>query len=334
MLGDVVCRVPEFKSKVSTKLLDHVFENWTETPDVNVATLVEQDETWKEFWLYASGTKYWCPRLCAIKAMYPVLAKKIKADDKWNFGQGHAYHDLFRRRIMPSLGGQFLGSWERYVDVPDRDCGVMAYEVSPSVVPEFDSSMDIVRGWGPKPKGKGWVYNESKVRVNDHRIVVKLDGIVSWNDGLLEVQEIKSEKSTARDDLDPMMGGAPRSHHVDQCMIGMAATGIKDCRLTYVFKGEPYLRTAWMEHEIEYDQSRVDRLFSVADSCVSAVRLCDEKKASVEDDEELFSSPEDSFAWLNEHFDRRDGCPMKSKGDARYCLGRDFCFQKFKKAKK
>lgn len=332
MLGSVIsrCSVDPGVS-VSRRLSDYVSANWSDVREVNRASLVKQEETWKEFWLYASNTKYWCPRLSAIQSVYQIPPSKFSSEDKWNFGQGNALHYLFQSDMFQSLGEKFLGSWVRYVKTKDGSCGYRC-EYYPSATYNCGpSDSSIVRGWGPKPDGDGWAYTESKVRLNKHRIVVKLDGIIDWGDGDLEVQEIKSEKSSARDDLDSMMGGAPREHHVDQCTIGMHATGIKKCRLIYVFKGEPYLKNAFLEYEIVYDAARAELLLAQAESCVGAVKKCDELCGCDPENGYSFESAVDSYQWLNDNFERRDTCPMKSKGDARYCIGRDFCFQKIKK---
>lgn len=336
MIGDVVRKTETSeKPKISTRLRDFVLDSWTEERQVIAPTLVKQDETWKEFWLYASGTKQWCPRMCAIRALFPVVGEKIKAEALWNMGQGKAYHRLFQDDIWRSLGGKFLGCWGRYMKCEDMHL----YRRNSVTWDEPDFGDDEYRSveniWVEEPRVDGdsfknrWEYIEPKIRMYDYRVVAKLDGIISWDDGL-EIQELKSEKSIARDDLDPMIGGAARKDHVEQVQLGMWASGIHRSRITYMFKGEPLLRNSLMEHEIPYDEEIVSRLKGVAKQCVEAVDACDKVKT-----EGVFEESEDAFAWVEEKFERLPECPMKSKGKARYCSARDFCFPKgYRKKKK
>jgi hypothetical protein len=259
--------------------------------------------------------------------------EEFGSETLWNFDQGHAYHNLFQQRILPSLGGEFLGSWMRDVEYPAiHGNSTFVIEASDSGIELDDDGekRDVVRRWGPMPDGEGWRYVESKVRLPDYRIVVKFDGILHYADGLMELFELKTEKDQQKDYLDPMLGGGPRQNHVGQCNLGMFASCIKQARIGYLFKGAMSLSNALMEVVVPYDEAIVDRLKSTAKKCVAAVRMCDEERKIGGYD--YLETHEEVFEFVNSHFPRLEACPMKSKGQARYCKGRDVCF--FKKAKK
>ena len=163
MIGNVVRqqRSPE-KPKVSTLLRDTLLENWKEARTNFAPTLVPQenpDDVWKEFWLYASGTKNWCPRMCALNALNGAPDSNFKAETLWNFGQGNALHWLFQNDMLRSLGIDFLGSWERYVNsgVQRASGDTWVKQIHPEIpdntmVPE---GHEIVRGWAPVPEDDG-----------------------------------------------------------------------------------------------------------------------------------------------------------------------------------
>jgi len=336
MLGKVVRqqKSPE-KPKVSTKLRDALLESWTEQRDAFVPTLMGEDnpaDAWKEFWLYASGTKKWCPRMTALLALSnEVKGEPFDAETLWNFGQGNAMHSLFQDDAMQSLGAQFLGSWERVIDSGvQRVTGQTLVRQSTDFKNDIPDGHELVRGWGPKPLNDNlgdWQYREAKVRMPGIRVVVKFDGVVDWGgDFGLEIQEFKTEKSDARDQLDPMVGGKARVQHVEQVMLAMEATGIHRARITYIFKGAVSLRSSLLEHEIVYDPDMVNRLKIVAKECVQAVKLVDNMKADNPNGIQLFTDDSEKALWMDEHFPRLPECPMKSKGNARYCGARDACF--------
>lgn len=337
MLGKVVQQqIAPKKEIVSTWMRDQVLEKWKDGRENLLATLEEQDETWKEFWLYASETDAWCPRMCALKSFF-VLDKKIfKAETLWNFGQGNAYHELFQKNIWPkTFGKNFLGSWERYVIQDDK----LSYRkeetdsvhwLNSDVGSEFlfdhedADKMMVVNPWQSCPEGDGWRYVESKVRVDGYRIVVKLDGILR-KDTVLETQELKTEKGAARDILDPCIGGSPRKKHIEQVNLGMWVTGIKNNRLSYIFKDALGFGTSLLEHEISYDEEIIENLKQRAENCVKVVKQCDEKKRDMKKKEEEWKDGE-CFNWIDEKFKRDVECPMKSKGKAKNCKARDLCF--------
>lgn len=340
MIGDVVRQqVARGRPRVSTSFRDAVLDRWREARVRGVPTLNKQRDIWKEFWLYASDTKNWCPRLCALRAFHDAQRDELDAETLWSFEQGNAYHRLFQEHLFASLGSDFLGAWERMVPVfgnmqdvlrrlrsgyPD-DLYDLKYR---GYSDERDSERrHIVRAWGPPPVGYGWRYVESKVRMLDQRIVVKFDGILRLC-GVLEVEEVKTARDHQRDRLDPMLGGGPVQAHVEQLMLAMWATGIRKGRLIYLFKGAQSFSTALLEHELVYDADMVERLKEVAVKCVDAVKLCDKKK-----EDGSFDSDEKKTEWIDENFPRYDECPMKSKGRARTCPGRDLCFQKRKMSK-
>jgi hypothetical protein len=321
MIGSVVRQqqTPE-KAKQSHRLRDALMRSWSETRESSGVSLVEQEEVWKEFWLYASNTKNWCPRLCVINAMFKQTPEVFAAETMWNFDQGHAYHSLFQEKILPSLGDKFLGAWQdgtgKVFDEPTAEWF------------KLPEGHELVRGITPyRGEFKGMKYAETKIRVPGIRLVVKFDGFIRWSaDEGLEIQEIKTEREDARDQLDPMVGGGPRPAHVEQVMLAMHAAGVTKARITYVFKGANSFSSSMIEHEIPYDQEMVDRLCSIAKRCVDAVRLCDEMKADNPNDISLFDDDAAKGAWLDGMVQRLSECPMKSKGRAMRCSGRDDCF--------
>lgn len=340
MLGHVIHKQNiDETPRISKKLIELILENWRENrSDSRLATLVPQDETWKEFWLYASNTKYWCPRLCAIKA-FVKTDNIVDAEGLWNMEFGKAVHSVFQTSILPSLGAKLLGAWKKYfpLEVPiGKD---FEHKIFKLVRSSFwnqvndDEDRHIVRGWGTKPEGKGWEYDEVKIRMLKYRIVCKLDAILRIN-GEEEIFELKTEKEIARDDLDPFMGGAPRVDHVNQVSLGMWATGIRRSRICYNFKGVPYFRTSLMEHEIPYDEDIVNRLKRLALMCVEAVRMCDKYKMDVESGKPFFEDEKSMYGWLDGRFERLQECQLKSQGKPKYCPGRNICFPKGYRRKK
>jgi len=332
MLGDLVKQVvsPVDENKddmVSYKLRDAIVTGWKSNREGGRRpTLKKQKDVWREHWAYASGTKYWCPRMKIIEmASEQIIESSYDVEDLWNFAQGNAYHTLFQSEILSSLSKILLGTWERFVKGDD---GLYLRETEPSDFKtdeaeyerKFGIKRDIVRGWGRKPDGKDWVYREAKVRLPDSRIVVKFDGLLDWGNGELEVFELKSEREQARDSLNPFMGGKPRAYHVEQCQLGMLATGVKKARLVYLFKGGYSFKTALIEHEIVFDQKLALSLLERAKSMRDAVLFFDDLTP-----EERLEKVQD-LEWLDDHYPRVAECPMKSKGNARYCAGRDICF--------
>lgn len=333
MLGKTLrdLRAPR-KLETSRKLADAIVANWREEREGIRPTMQPQDETWREFWLYASSAHDWCPRLSALETLFAETDAKqvIESELLWLFDQGHAYHDMFQQKILPCLpDGVFQGSWQRTVIDP-KDFSLRV-ESPTWKVPDLPDR-EIVRGWGPRPEGDGWRYVESKVRFKRERIVVKVDGILNWPDAPGEVLEIKTEKMEARDSLNPSLGGMPREKHVIQANLGMAATGLTRGRLLYVFKGAPDLRTALVEHVLERDDALIERLLDLAFDCRCAVEGAEAALVSALEkapEAVQVGSPE-----ANAFYDalwaavppRLDACPMKSKGRARYCPGRELCF--------
>lgn len=330
MLADVVKqqRSQLGSGRPSILLMDEVRKLWREERRFFPPTLVKQRETWKEFWLYASDTKNWCPRACALNAILPIVPKELTVEDLWNFGQGHAYHKLFQGEILQALGDRLLGGWERFVRQDDPGLYVKS-KPNTWVEPKFgdDENRQVVNPWVERPFGDGWRYVEPKVRMLDYRIVVKLDGIIRLSDySDFEVFELKTARQQMRDHYDPMMGGSPRPEHIEQVNIGMWATGLKRARIVYLFKGDFSFIGSMVEHEIEYDESIMNRLKGLARQCVDAVRLCDEIKTDNSKGESFFTDGKDAAEWWNDNFPRLSECPMKSKGKAKDCPCRDACF--------
>ena len=319
------------KLEVTTKLRDAIFENWKEKRIFSQPTLDSLDEVWREFWLHASGAHNWCPRMSALETLTPNReSETLKAELLWMFDQGHAYHDMFQQKILPCLpAGVFQGSWQRMVLDPSDF--KMTVQDSMRGAEDFPDR-DIVRGWVPRPEGDGWRYVESKIRWPRERIVVKLDGVLCWPDQPAEVLEIKTERLSARDSLNPAMGGVPREKHVVQANIGMAATGLTRARILYVFKGADDLSSSLLEFVIERDDEMIGKLLALAYDCRCAVERAEGvrgaalEKITDETDEKQF----EEFKAACEAVvpPRLPECPMKSKGRARLCPGREMCFPK------
>ncbi|MDD5511096.1 MAG: hypothetical protein PHI12_09845 [Dehalococcoidales bacterium] len=330
MLGNVVTQDrPSEVSKISTRLRDAILENWAETRDGSRPTLCPQGKISDEFWLNASETKQWCPRLYAYASLFDSAQQIRSAEDLWNMGQGTAYHNLFQNSILPvTFKTCFEGDWtsnEPYIQAETAQR--LGFELSKN-----DGEKRIIEcGYGAFDFQRGARYLEPKIRMPDYRMVVKVDGIIRWPDGA-EVLELKTEKSSARDQLEVGLGGGPRAHHVEQVHIGMFATGIHRARIVYIFKGESSLSNSLLEHEIPYDEAIISRLIAKAKDCVAAVKACDDLRGG-KSWEEMAANPalqdtESRIKWIDERFKRDNDCPMKSKGKARYCAARDLCFWK------
>jgi len=327
----------------TTKLTDAILENWTEERTVQRPSLKPcPGEEWREFWLYASSAHDWCPRLYALYTAFLRdgldFGELLNADTLWNFGQGHVYHDLFQQKILPSLEGVLMGSWERFVRKPEFSRETVVREVSPGGSLREDGAR-VERGWGFRPQGDGWRYFESKIRFDRERVVVKLDGILAWPDAPHEVLEMKTEKLEARESLNPAMGGTPRVKHVIQANIGMWATGLTRARILYIFKGAPNLQLALLEHVIERDDNLIERIKARAFDCTCAVRGMEEHidrewtkivqplaQPFADDDAKEKAMAAFKLGLWDAVPPRLDDCPMKSKGRAKNCAGRDLCF--------
>jgi len=355
MLGQFMRQRTELppQSIASSKVLDAVKEHWRRSASVTDVTLAKKKPIWKEWWIGASSIHKICPRMFALMAAVGsdgIKAEEFNAETLWLFDQGHAYHDLMQQKILASLpDGILLGRWKRY---EDGDRGQLVEEIT-NFKNDVPDGVSLERGWGPRPEGDGWRYDEPKLRVPQHRLVVKIDAILDWpdEDGL-EVVEIKTEKSSEKDVLNPRLGGRPRSQHVEQAHIGMFATGIRRARIVYIFKGEKSLSTSVIEHVIEWDQALMDDILRRAETCVKVVGVMDDRRRilTLEVCEEAHPG-EDAVEYEDLRPDLQDevrvrlkkiadevprliGCDMKSKGRPRYCGGRDLCFGVRKRKKK
>lgn len=331
MLGKIARQAQPKAVEISTALTDALMESWTEQRDVIAPTLGPLEEEWREFWLYASSAHKWCPRMYALMTANAdkLVGEIIKPDTMWLFEQGHVYHDVLQQKALMSLPKEcFLGSWMRLV--PDVEATkraghlVMDREVAEGKQPFSES--DIIRGWQVRPEGDDWQYVESKIRMHDIRVVVKLDGILALPDQPKEVLEIKTESLSALDSLNPRVGGVPRPQHILQCQIGMMGTGLDRARILYVFKGARKPTDAFIEHVVERDEGAIRKIRKLASECVAAVTATEAAMESGLEGDDL-------NARIDEEYPRFEDCPMKSKGKARYCGGRDLCFPKKKKKK-
>jgi len=361
--------MPECPYESSTKVADSIKVYWHEKGWVQNVTLDPKDKIWKEWWIGASGLHNACPRMyalmCAAGYAGELKAGLVPPGSLWNFAQGHMYHDLFQYRILPSFpGAMLLGKWERMVSgtgegvrhTPSEGCSVRSkvmVKEETQFVNEVPDGVLLERGWGPKPPGDGWKYSEPKVRIPDLRAVIKLDGIVDWNqDGDLEIQEIKTEKESAREDLHPSFGGRPRQKHVEQVNLAMLGTGIDRARIIYVFKGADYLGGSTVEWIIPRDEAVIDQIKDRLKESVDTVRSLHEERDRIVPlvCEEMRPGEEvlpfvDLNGDLREEVGRRlkvvaqgieklPECKLKSKGRPKYCDGRDLCFGVRKRKKK
>lgn len=299
---------------VSTKISDIIKEHWNETRESSEITLEKKDPIWKEWWIGASSISKACPKMFALMCANGVSSEVLNSETLWNFGQGTMYHKLFQQNILLSFpDGMLHGRWKRR-----RRNGTLDWTMFKNEVPE---GVLLERGWGPKPIGDGWEYDEPKLRIPDNRVVVKIDAILADDDGL-EVQEIKTEKSYARDILNPMLGGRPRESHIEQVHVGMWATGIGRARIIYVFKGERTFSSSILEHVVHRDERIIDDLKTRTRKCVDAVKKIESICGS---DERIVAAKE---------MERLPECKLKSKGKPKYCDARDLCFGVRKKKKK
>lgn len=363
MLGDFTRDQSEQECQYesSTMVASAIKEYWKGDGWVQNVTLDPQEEIWKEWWIGASGLHNVCPRMyalmCACGYAGELKAEKIDAGSLWNFEQGHLYHELFQYRILPSFPkSMLLGQWGRIVPgkvVKDANVvkdvsgvSTVSQEMTKEVTRfENDVPPGVVldRGWGPKPDGKGWKYEESKLRIPEYRVVVKIDGIVDWGDGELEVQEIKTEKQSANDDLNPMLGGRPRQKHIEQVQLALLATGLKKGRIIYVFKGADYLNGAMIEYIIPRDDMLIERIKARLKESVDTVRQMHDERDGI-----VLAKHGDKLIGEGCLFERLDDekkkeigclmkpiaqkveklpeCKLKSKGRPKYCPGRDLCF--------
>jgi len=357
MLGEHVRKLGDTAAPgvASTRFYEAVKEGWVEQSSVFDVTLERQDPIWKEWWIGASSIHKMCPRMYAkmAAARGAFVGELFKADTLWNFGQGHAYHDLFQKKIMTHLqGGTMLGKWERTVTSITGNSMPGSYPSFRKEETHYQNDVpegvSVERGWGPRPDGDGWTYSETKFRIPALRLVVKLDGIVKWDNlDELEIIEIKTEKSQAKDALNPLTGGAPRKHHIEQVHVGMLATGLKRGRIIYVFKGEHNMALSIVEYVIHRDERIIGGIRKRARECVEAVRHMDDARdatiKSITGEEDLIwddvsgdSRDQIRASMLKEadRYSKLEECQWKSKGRPRYCPGRDLCFGVRKKKKK
>ncbi len=340
MLGQFArVKAGEAVKPVSTRLVDEILKTSRAGYPKPCVSLKSGKTRYEEWWMGASSTAHDCPRMYALQAATMTPPEDIvKPELSWIFAVGHAYHDAFQKETLQGLKGcRLLGMWTR---TKKEKNGYFSKEstgaLCDTVIPP---NSDVERGWTSKPEGDDWMFNESKVRLPGIRTVVKMDGILDWGDGDLEVLEVKTEDQSARDSLNPFLGGAPRKKHIEQVHIGMMATGLRRARIVYVFKGVRGIKTSIVEHVVEFDHSVNEDLLSRRKAIVDKVGTVDVAFDGWIEGIPLPVSSGDSEE-LNEHFDmiksklkefaeeteRLPECVMKSKGRPKTCPGRDLCF--------
>ncbi len=331
MLGDLVKVLkPTPQGVYSTKFQDLISRTYGRVHPRKVVTLEQMGDVYDEFWLYASYATGWCPRMCAIAAVYGASERPVKADQQMLYDIGHAYHDMFQQKTIPHRGDDvLLGAWKHH----RKTTGRLVRSNYKNVVDDGEKR-DVVRGWGPRPKGfdgrNGWRYEESKIRMTDLRVVVKMDGIIRWSDDGDESFDLKTVDRDQYDRLNPLLGGVPSENHVLQGHLTMWATGVKRHRIIYVFKGVRGIGSMFLEHIVERDDAEISKLKGLAAQCVSAVKMVDDYKKEKGVDPTVLLDDDDlkkeMYENVVEQIPRLEVCPMKSKGKARNCDERDDCF--------
>jgi hypothetical protein len=188
MLGEFIRSQLEEPCVLSTQFLDAVKKYWVRKSEFQEVTLDKKDPIWKEWWIGASSISKACPRLYGLmSACDPskVSVPSLECETLFNFGVGSAYHKMIQEQVMSTFpSGMVVGMWEQYSD--GKIVNTTNYKN------ELPVGMSLERGWGPKPDGHGWRYSEPKIRIPEYRMVVKLDGIIKWDDEE-EVIEIKTD---------------------------------------------------------------------------------------------------------------------------------------------
>lgn len=335
MLGNIVKILkPEPLGEYSSKFTDLIYANAGSVSKKKLVTLEPQKEIHDEFWLYASYATGWCPRACAIAAAFGRAQREIKPDLQWGFDIGKAMHEMLQQRLIPQDGNNpLLGAWIRRGKTNIRG---MYRDVESGYKNEIADSdvRDVVRGWGKRPKGfegrDGWKFKEPKIRMLDYRVVIKMDGIIGWEDIGEEPFDIKTVDLREYDLLNPLLGGKPKEATLLQGQLTMWATNTQRFRVVYVFKGEGSIKRAIFEHIVYRDDAEISRLKGVALECVGAVRDVDKYKKDngLKNGDFIVDEAmrKDVYEKVIECHSRRAECPMKSKGFALKCDERDECF--------
>lgn len=318
---------------VSTRLVDEILKTDRAGHPKPCVSLKSGKSRYDEWWMGASSTANDCPRMYALQAATLTPPKDIiEAELSWIFAVGHAYHSAVQGETLQGLKGcRLLGMWTRTVKQKN---GYFAKESTGALCDtEIPPDSDVERGWTSKPEGDDWMFNESKVRLHGIRTVVKMDGILDWGNGDLEVLEVKTEDQSARDLLNPFLGGAPRKKHIEQVHVAMMATGLRKSRIVYVFKGVRGIKTSIVEHVVDFEQAIADDLASrrkvivdrvgEVEAVWNAISLHKHAGATDKENAELAFAKLKEFA---EETERLPGCVMKSKGRPKTCPGRDLCF--------
>ena len=126
-----------------------------------------------------------------------------------------------------------------------------------------------------------------------------------WPDDEPEILEIKTINERGFGYVDPIMGGRPKVEHVAQVQAYMWLSGLKRARILYIKKDLSVGPDKVMcEHVVERDESIIDGIKAMLVECARVV------------DGELDSIP-----------DRLPECKSKTSTKARWCAGKNPCFQ-------
>lgn len=261
MLGDVVQAVPTVPTgEVSTRLVDELASKMGRP-------LEEKGQlTPNNVWFNASGLKDLCPRLYWMAAQSKTTLKEaVDADLMWTFGVGTGYHHAFQNEFLVSLGSVFQGGWVR------TNAARTAVEVG-KVRPEtLVATPWIERGWGPRPEGWYWKFEEPKARHPELRIVCKIDGVLVWPDAVPEVFELKSIRDVLFPMVHPQRGGRPMADHVQQVQCAMWLFGLTRARIAYAAKSSGDLREVVVEHVVERDETAIQAIQDNARATLAAL---------------------------------------------------------------
>jgi len=298
MIGDVMqAATRQLCGEISTRVADTLIEKMRRPGRPYIADVSSMD-----VWFAASDVHNLCPRLYAMAMQEGgVMREEVDAETLFNFAVGTAYHRAFQDEMLPAgLAGVFQGCWKRELN------GVL--EKSEGVI----HGPHTERGWGPKPEGDYWEFQEPKGRVADFRLVGKWDGVLAWPDAPHEVLELKSIREELFGHVNPHAGGKPLVAHLRQVQAYMWMSGLERARIVYVRKGAGSLRESMAEHVVARDEAAIECLQVDLTACMSAV----------------------SGATRGEAFPAKlTECRIKSDPRARKCVCRDACFAAAKAGK-
>lgn len=186
-------------------------------------------------------SKYACHRRKVIQKVLDEYgidhAQPIDVTSQGFFDTGHAAHHWFQERVLGPMG-VLEGSWrcrrclaQHDGFMPESCCGARDFE-----------------------------FIEPSIRIAEHDIVGKCDGILHMPDGSKAILDVKTRKSSLFTGLH-----APEPDHVGQITVYMHALGIHDAILLYVKKDNWYdLKEFHVKYEpIVYQRALAEGIYDV-----------------------------------------------------------------------